>query len=192
MTGRWLQTHRAWGSGRTIKGIAHFFQWGSSSVEAACGYRPHAQTRLRSAPLYVQVCPRCAKKVQPDSERLPEDHPLVQAVRRVAENPPGEPFKLPDWQERIARRVIDGPKPFLVTDSIERAEAVLRMNGRNLREFHVIHREDGLMGIEGDVYTLNTGVRYSAATWDLWSRFHQRAMDGRLNDLGVPPARARA
>lgn len=111
----------------------------------------------------------------------PETHPALFAALRA-------------WGEREMRANLERrhPPPFLVTDSYQRAESILPVNyGCNIRDFRVILREDGLLGLEGDVYVLNTGARFTEQTWALWERLHQRVLDGRIRDLGSPPERAR-
>lgn len=53
----WMRTHRQWGNGRTIRGVAHYMVWtGDGTVEgsaqtgtglvALCGYVPHEKTKM--------------------------------------------------------------------------------------------------------------------------------------------------
>lgn len=42
MGGVWMRTHRAWGGGRTIRGVAHYMVDGV----ALCGYVPNKRTTV--------------------------------------------------------------------------------------------------------------------------------------------------
>lgn len=60
----WMQTHREWGNGRVLRGVAHFFVLPD---RALCGYRPHVNTEM--VPLEpdsdVRSCVTCLMRAEP-------------------------------------------------------------------------------------------------------------------------------
>jgi hypothetical protein len=66
VSGRWMQTNRKWGSGRTLRGVSHYMmQTGESSMVAMCGYVPHEHTVMRPEPEEMERrgrCERCESK----------------------------------------------------------------------------------------------------------------------------------
>lgn len=64
----WLQTARAWGNGRVIRGVCHAFPESLRVPDAnvaACGYKPDPRTTTLETPWHSNVphCERCERKL---------------------------------------------------------------------------------------------------------------------------------
>lgn len=77
-------------------------------------------------------------------------------------------------------------KPFLVVDSYSLAEIGLRADyGLRIADFHVIHTPEGLLGIEGDVYSFMTWPESREGDL-IRSALNHRVLAGRITDHGRP------